>query len=99
MTEIPPVLVSGMFWLALLVALVGSAWWVLRAGARGGALESDRADLQVYQDQIAEVGRGGAKALVCRVIQPIIWLLTLPIQSLSSALALATLLVCMGALL
>jgi cytochrome c-type biogenesis protein CcmH len=57
MTQIPPVLVTGMFWLALLVALVGAAWWVLRAGARGGALESDRADLQVYQDQIAEVDR------------------------------------------
>jgi hypothetical protein len=38
MTQIPPVLVAGLFWLALLIALVGAAWWVLRAGARGGAL-------------------------------------------------------------
>ncbi|AMS28790.1 hypothetical protein AEM38_03770 [Hyphomonadaceae bacterium UKL13-1] len=57
MTQLPPVLIAGLFWLALLVSLVGAAWWVLRAGARGGALESDRADLQVYQDQIAEIER------------------------------------------
>ena len=64
MTQIPPILVAGMFWLALLVALVGAAWWVLRAGARGGALESDRADLQVYQDQIAEIERDLAQGRI-----------------------------------
>jgi cytochrome c-type biogenesis protein CcmH len=53
-----------MFWLALLVALVGAAWWVLRAGARGGALESDRADLEVYQDQIAEIERDLAQGRI-----------------------------------
>ncbi|MCZ8281919.1 MAG: c-type cytochrome biogenesis protein CcmI [Aquidulcibacter sp.] len=64
MTQIPPILVAGMFWLALLVALVGAAWWVLRAGARGGALESDRADLEVYQDQIAEIERDLAQGRI-----------------------------------
>jgi cytochrome c-type biogenesis protein CcmH len=64
MTQIPPILVAGMFWLALLVALVGAAWWVLRAGARGGALESDRSDLQVYQDQIAEIERDLAQGRI-----------------------------------
>lgn len=64
MTQIPPILVAGMFWLALLVALVGAAWWVLRAGARGGVLESDRADLQVYQDQIAEIERDLAQGRI-----------------------------------
>lgn len=64
MTQLPPVLVAGLFWLALLVALVGAAWWVLRAGARGGALESDRADLQVYQDQIAEIERDLAQGRI-----------------------------------
>jgi cytochrome c-type biogenesis protein CcmH len=53
----PPVLVNGLFWFSLVVALVAAAWWVLRAGARGGKLESDRADLQVYQDQIVEIER------------------------------------------
>ena len=64
MTQLPPILVAGMFWLALLVALVGAAWWVLRAGARGGALESDRADLEVYQDQIAEIERDLAQGRI-----------------------------------
>lgn len=64
MTHLPPVLIAGLFWLALLVALVGAAWWVLRAGARGELLESDRADLQVYQDQIAEIERDLAQ---CRI--------------------------------
>lgn len=66
MTQIPPILVAGMFWLALLVALVGAAWWVLRAGARGGALESDRADLQVYQDQIGEIERDLAQGRISK---------------------------------
>jgi cytochrome c-type biogenesis protein CcmH len=64
MTLLPPVLIAGLFWLALLLALVGAAWWVLRAGARGELLESDRADLQVYQDQIAEIERDLAQ---CRI--------------------------------
>lgn len=64
MTQLPPLLVTGLFWLSLLVALVGAAWWVLRAGARGGALEADRADLQVYQDQIAEVERDLAQGRI-----------------------------------
>lgn len=57
MFDIPALFSTGTFWLALLAALVGAAWWVLRAGARGQSLEADRADLQVYQDQIAEVER------------------------------------------
>lgn len=64
MTQFPPFLAAGLFWLALLVALVGAAWWVLRAGARGGALEADRADLQVYQDQIAEIERDVAQGRI-----------------------------------
>lgn len=64
MTHLPPFLVAGLFWLSLLVALVGAAWWVLRAGARGGALEGDRADLQVYQDQIAEIDRDLAQGRI-----------------------------------
>ncbi len=64
MTQLPPILVVGTFWLAVLVALVAAAWWMLRAGARGGALESDRADLQVYQDQIAEVERDLAQGRI-----------------------------------
>lgn len=65
MTQLPPILIAGLFWLAVLLALVGAAWWVLRAGARGGLLESDRADLQVYQDQIAEIERDLAQGRIC----------------------------------
>lgn len=60
---------------------------------------SEKSVEALHQDLGAEIGRGGAKAVVCRALQPVIWLLTLPMQSLSSALALATLLVCAGALL
>ncbi|OYU78071.1 MAG: c-type cytochrome biogenesis protein CcmI [Alphaproteobacteria bacterium PA3] len=64
MTQLPPVFVAGSFWLVLLLTLVGAAWWVLRAGARGGSLESDRADLDVYQDQISEIERDLAQGRI-----------------------------------
>jgi len=47
----------------------------------------------------AEARRGGAKGAVCRLIQPLMWLLTLPMESWSSALALAGCLACAGILL
>lgn len=53
----------------------------------------------LHKDLRAEVARGGLKGLVCRVVQPIVWLLALPMESLSSALALAAVVVCTGALL
>jgi hypothetical protein len=53
----------------------------------------------LHEDLRAEIRRGGAMGSVCRFIQPLIWLLTLPLESLLSALALAGCLVCAGMLL
>ena len=60
---------------------------------------SERSIEELRKDLSVEIALGGVKAAVCRLIQPLIWLLTLPMESLSSALALATLFVCAGALL
>ena len=42
--------------------------------------------------------RGGAWGSVCRFIQPLIWLLALPLENLLSAFVLAGCLVCAGIL-
>ena len=51
-----PIMIA-LFWLILLLVLVASAWWVLRASARGEAQEGDRSDLDVYADQVTEIDR------------------------------------------
>ena len=51
-----PIMIA-LFWLILLVVLVASAWWVLRASARGEAQEGDRSDLDVYANQVTEIDR------------------------------------------
>ena len=53
----------------------------------------------LHEDLRAEIRSGGAWGSVCRFIQPLIWLLTLPLESLLSAFALAGCLVCAGILL
>ena len=52
------------FWSTILVVLVAAAYWVLRAGARGDAQESDRADLDVYVDQVTELDRDLAQGRI-----------------------------------
>ena len=54
--SLPPLL-QVVFWAVLLGALVLAAWWVNRASARGVDLETDRADLKVYADQVREIER------------------------------------------
>ena len=80
------------------LVIIGVIYGALSFGVSSFGVTDESVEA-LHEDLRAEVGRGGAKAVVCRVIQPIIWLLTLPIQSISSALALAALLVCTGALL
>lgn len=50
-------LVTALFWLVILASLVAAAWWILRASALGGQSENDRADLDVYADQVAEIDK------------------------------------------
>jgi cytochrome c-type biogenesis protein CcmH len=57
MTNALSPLLTALFWLIIFVALVGAAYWVLRASARGEAQEGDRADLDVYADQVTEIDR------------------------------------------
>ncbi len=57
MTAFAPLLLTGLFWAAVLLILTGSAWWVLQAGAKGRQGEADRADLIVYEDQLLELDR------------------------------------------
>jgi cytochrome c-type biogenesis protein CcmH len=57
MTQTLPPIVQALFWLILLLALLGSAFWLNRASARGVRLENDRADLEVYADQAREIDR------------------------------------------
>jgi cytochrome c-type biogenesis protein CcmH len=57
MNAFAPLLLTGLFWAAVLLFLTGAAWWVLRAGAMGRQGEADRADLSVYQDQLHELDR------------------------------------------
>jgi cytochrome c-type biogenesis protein CcmH len=62
-TSLSPILTS-LFWLIILAALVGAAWWVLRASAKSEATEGDRADLDVYSDQVTEIERDLAQGRI-----------------------------------
>jgi len=53
----------------------------------------------LHADIRDEIARGGAMSLACRFIQPLIWLLVLPMEKLSLALASAGFLVCFGVVL
>jgi cytochrome c-type biogenesis protein CcmH len=57
MTNIASPLEQGLFWLATLLVLAGSAYWLMRAGAKGQAYETDRADIDVYTGQVGEIDR------------------------------------------
>lgn len=48
---------NAVFWVAITATLLSSAWWVLVASARDQAGEGDRADLDVYADQVVEIDR------------------------------------------
>jgi cytochrome c-type biogenesis protein CcmH len=64
MINTPSLITTGLFWAILMLALVGAAFWVLRAGAKGEAQEGDRADLDVYADQVAEIDRDLAQGRI-----------------------------------
>lgn len=57
MTSTLPPLFQAVFWAIILGALVLAAWWVNRASVQGSDLETDRADLNVYADQVREIDR------------------------------------------
>ncbi|WP_343624359.1 hypothetical protein [Roseateles puraquae] len=54
---------------------------------------------ELHADIRAEIRRGGAMGLACRLIQPFVWLLAFPIESLGGALGLAGCLAAAGVLL
>jgi cytochrome c-type biogenesis protein CcmH len=58
---------TALFWLTTMAALIGAAYWVLRAGARGEAQEGDRSDLAVYTDQVTEIDRDLAQGRISEV--------------------------------
>jgi cytochrome c-type biogenesis protein CcmH len=60
---LPPYLIA-LYWLAILIALIGATCWVLRASARGESQEGDRADLGVYADQVGEIDRDLAQGRI-----------------------------------
>jgi cytochrome c-type biogenesis protein CcmH len=64
MTITHPLLTIGLFWLIILLALAGAAWWILRASAAGEVQEGDRADLEVYVDQVSEIDRDLAQGRI-----------------------------------
>ena len=56
------------------------------------AFSSETPDKQVrklHADIRAEVERGGLWGVVCRIVQPFVWLLALPLESTGAALGLA----------
>jgi cytochrome c-type biogenesis protein CcmH len=55
---------QAVFWLATLLVLAGTAFWLLRAGAKGQTQEGDRADLHVYADQVTEIDRDLAQGRI-----------------------------------
>jgi cytochrome c-type biogenesis protein CcmH len=55
---------QAFFWLATLTILAASAFWLLRAGAKGLAQEGDRADIEVYADQVGEIDRDLAQGRI-----------------------------------
>jgi cytochrome c-type biogenesis protein CcmH len=64
MTIAHPLLTNGLFWLIILLVLAGAAWWILRASAAGEVQEGDRADLEVYVDQVSEIDRDLAQGRI-----------------------------------
>jgi cytochrome c-type biogenesis protein CcmH len=64
MTNTSSLLVPGAFWFIILMTLVGAAYWVLRASARGQTQESDRSDLDVYASQVTEIDRDLAQGRI-----------------------------------
>jgi cytochrome c-type biogenesis protein CcmH len=57
-------MMNAAFWIAITATLVGAAWWVLVASARDQAQEGDRADLDVYADQVVEIDRDLAQGRI-----------------------------------
>jgi cytochrome c-type biogenesis protein CcmH len=57
-------LVLFIFWSIIVVVLIGAAWWILIASVRGQSEESDRADLDVYADQVGELDRDLAQGRI-----------------------------------
>lgn len=55
---------TALFWLIILATLMAAAWWILRASAKGQAQEGDRADLDVYADQVREIERDLAQGRI-----------------------------------
>jgi cytochrome c-type biogenesis protein CcmH len=54
----------SLFVLVALTLLVAAGYWLLRAGARGQAQDGDRADLEVYADQVSELERDLAQGRI-----------------------------------
>lgn len=52
----------------------------------------------MHEDLRREVQRGGAWGMLCRVLQPLVWLLTLPMSKPGVALLLAIMTVSFGAI-
>ena len=48
---------TALFALILLTLLVAAAWWVMRASVQGDTMQTDRADIDVYVDQVTEIER------------------------------------------
>jgi cytochrome c-type biogenesis protein CcmH len=57
MAETLPPYLNALFWLIILLSLMGTAWWLLQASAHGERQEGDRSDLEVYADQVTEIDR------------------------------------------
>jgi cytochrome c-type biogenesis protein CcmH len=64
MAQTLPLHLNALFWLVILLSLMASAWWLMRASARGERDEDDRADLDVYADQVTEIDRDLAQGRI-----------------------------------
>ncbi|OYT88649.1 MAG: hypothetical protein CFE43_21380 [Burkholderiales bacterium PBB3] len=78
---------------ALFVLGIAYAFFALSVSAFGVGGKEVAA---LHADIRGEIARGGAMGLACRFIQPLIWLLALPMEKLSLSLALAGCLICFG---
>ncbi len=79
---------------SMFIATCGIVYGAYALYAMGGFVDAHRDEIRRKELELAEhIREGGARALIFRVVQPLFWLVALPIRSVVAALGFSAILI------